>query len=104
MQTYMSYHIAILYNKTLKKDLQKKKSVQQSKKCVAKDLQNEKNCASAGFEPASVSTTTSGSSTVYPVVCNGMQLNFYLHHHQQAIADKRNRLEACNKLSEEARW
>jgi len=71
----MSYYIAMLYNNTLKIGLQKKKvsskSSAKQKKCPAKVLQSKKSVqqkfcktkksyASTGFEPVSVSTTTSG--------------------------------------------
>jgi len=90
----MSYYIAILYNKTLKKDLQKKKVCSKSsakqKKCAAKGLQNEKKKVNPCQYPQQLQGGAC-NSTVYPVVLQRNATQF-LPTSLSAVANKWNHL------------
>jgi len=83
MQTCIFYYIAIVYNKTLKKDLQKKtraaKVLQRKKGVQQKVCKTKKNYASAGFEPTSVSTTTSGRCLQLNCLSCGFTMEIFTH-------------------------
>jgi len=93
----MSYYIAILYDKTLKKFLQKKK-------CAAKVLQSKKKKVVLVLDSNLCQypqQLQGGACTQLfcPVVLQRNATQFLpTYHLQRAVADKRNCLKACNKL------